>query len=100
VRRVASVHPIHALWHANQPERDGTPQADGPQRVLVWRSGAAVSARVVDDVEWEFLEALGNGASLAACQELFGDEPGRLTPMLSRYALEGVIGGFRSATGE
>jgi hypothetical protein len=97
VRLVRSEHAIHALWEANQPDRDGTPRADGAQRVLVWRHEGSVRAQAVDAPEWNFLEALARGATLEACQESLGPAAAaRFGPLLAGYALGGVIAGFRS----
>lgn len=92
VRLVASAHAIHALWQANQPERDGSARHDDPQRVLVWRQDGAVQVSVVHDAEWTFLQCLARGDTLAACQDVLDDAP-RLAQMLARYALAGVIRG-------
>jgi hypothetical protein len=92
VRRVASAHAIHALWHANQPGGDGTARHDTPERVLVWREQGAARVSRVDDAEWEFLDGLARGETLAACHERFGDAA-RFADLLARHALAGVIAG-------
>ena len=92
VRRVASVHAIHALWHANQPEQDGAARHEEPQRVLLWRQDGAVQMRAVDEAEWGFLDGVARGETLAACHDRLGDGS-RLAELLARHALAGVIGG-------
>lgn len=95
---VASQHAIHSLWEANQPQRDGTPNGNDAQSVLVWREEGVVRARVVDEAEWQFLAALGRGAPLSEAQDALGDSAGeRLAALLARYAAEGVVCGFRTA---
>lgn len=97
VRLVASDHPVVALWEANQPERDGTPdRAEGPDRARVWRNATGVHVRRMEPPAWEFLGALGRGASL----EEATDGPGEGAPFpafdrwLAELGAEGAIAGF------
>jgi hypothetical protein len=93
-RLVASTHPVLAIWEANQPERDGTPdRLDGPDFVLVHRDGFAVRARLLAPAEWEFLNALHAGRTLAqiAADPSLADA---LASEMVRWARLGVIDGF------
>lgn len=95
---VASPHAILSLWEANQPQRDGTPSGDDAQSVLVWREDGVVRARAVDAAEWQLLEALVRGAPLSEAQDALGESAATsLASLLSRYAAEGVVCGFRAA---
>jgi hypothetical protein len=67
VRFVESAHPIAAIWHANQPERDGTPsRTSGADQVLVHRLEFVVHVRELSPLEWRFLRALERGDTLGA----------------------------------
>jgi hypothetical protein len=99
VRRVASPYSIHALWHANQPQHDGTARHDEPERVLVWRQDGAVQVAAVDEAEWEFLDGLARGEALAACHGRLRDDS-RLAGLLARHALAGVICGVSGGMAE
>ena len=85
-RLMRSPHPVVAIWEANQPGRDGTP--DAPQEsewVLVRREENAVRVACIAPCDWEFLARIGAGATL--------EEAGSSTA-LARYVAEGVIAGF------
>jgi len=97
VRRIESPHPVLALWEANQPGRDGTPEREGAQRVLVSRLDGTARPRAVDDVEWRFLESLAQGESLGEAYDRLGGDAGAIAPALARYAREAILCGFRSA---
>lgn len=98
VRLVASVHPILALWDANQPWRDGTLDRDaGPDHVLVSRVGGRVGARLLPPAEWAMLEALARGKSLEAACAAMGEAAGSFGEALARHAAAGVIGGAACA---
>ena len=91
VRLIASPHAIHALWQANQPERDGAARHDVAERVLVWRREGCVEMRVLDAAEWDFLDAVASGETLAACQQRVADDA-RFAEMLALNAIARVIG--------
>jgi len=98
VRRIDSAHPVLALWEANQPERDGTPERDGPERVLVARLHGTARPRAVDAVEWRFLESLARGESLEEAHDRLGEFAAAfIGPALARYAREGILCGVRSS---
>ena len=60
-----SDYPITAIWEANQPDRDGTPErTEGADRALVYREGFAVRVQALADDEWALLEAIARGAML------------------------------------
>ena len=93
VRLVASPHPIAAIWEANQPGRDGTPErSEGVERVVVHREGFEVRVRPVDEASWRFLQGLASGARLGELAEDVGLAP-RLRDELVAWAGRGVIAG-------
>ena len=93
-RLVASPHPILAIWEANQPERDGTPERSaGADRVLVHREGFAVRARALSLLEWRFLESIARGEPLGKIV----DDPAigtHLESQLAQWTGNGVIDSF------
>lgn len=97
VRLVASPHPIASLWEANQPGRDGTPDAsEGAERVMVSRQNFIVRVERLAPESWTFVEAIARGASIeeafdASAAEASGDF---LAPLLARLAARGAIRGF------
>ena len=91
---LASGHPVVAIWEANQPDRDGSPEALGAgDRVLVYREGLAARVRRLTAEAWTFLEAVRSGKTLATMSR---DEA--LAPVLAAelvaWTREGVIDGF------
>ncbi len=96
VRRVRSVHPILALWEANQPPNDGTPARErGPDQVIVRREGFEVVPVLAQGAEWSLLRAFDEGETLANAAASL--QPGELEPALVRLGLLGVLGGFAAA---
>ncbi len=94
VRLVRSPWPVLAIWEANQPDRDGTPDRDeGPDDVLVWREAGTVRATRLDLPEAAFVEALARGARL---DEAAGEAQWDLPGFLARLAGSGVLDGFRA----
>ena len=94
VRVVRSGWPILAIWEANQPDRDGTPDRDGGEDcVLVWREAGIVRAARLDPREADCLEALAAGRPL---DEAAGEADWGLPALLERLARHGVLGDFRS----
>ena len=92
VRLVASAHPVLAIWEANQPGRDGTPdRPSAAERVLVRRGDYNAEARLVDQAGWNLLVALQRGATLDAACDALGDEAHRLPDLLSRFAAANVL---------
>ena len=93
-RLVASPHPILAIWEANQPGRDGTPERSaGADRVLVHREGFTVRARGLSPLDWRFLESIARGELLGD----IADDPAvgaQLESQLLQWTGNGVIDGF------
>lgn len=91
-RFVASSHPILAIWEANQPGRDGTPdRLAGAERVLVRRVGLEPAPLRVDPDAWTLLEALARGRTLGeSCAVLGRDEA--FPAALARLAAWGALG--------
>jgi hypothetical protein len=102
-RMMRSPHPVAAIWEANQPGRDGTPDRDaGPDCILVRRALHTVRVTRVAEFEWEFLARIAGGAPLeAAAGALSGrDAHALLGGALARYVADGVITGFAAPAGE
>lgn len=96
VRLVASRHPMVALWEANQPERDGTPdRAAGAERARIWRDATGVRVRRTDAADWEFLRAIADAAALEDAVAAMGPcAEERLDGLMRALAADGVIAGF------
>jgi hypothetical protein len=96
VRLLESSHPILAIWEANQPERDGTPQrVAGPDRVRVRRDEGATLPELVGELEWTLLAAIARGATLDEAATDLGDAAADfLGPALLRLATSGVVCSF------
>lgn len=98
-RLLRSAHPVAAIWHANQPGRDGEiGAAAGPEHVIVRRDGGEVLVATVAAHEWDFLDAVARGAAFRAAAAAF-DAPGAADGMalpaaLARHVASGVIAGF------
>ena len=94
---VRSRYPIAAIWHANQPQRDGTPERRrGAERVLVWRDQSGVRVRSVDEATWRFLAALAAARTLeAAVDEARGLAD--LGATLRTLVADGILAGFHAA---
>lgn len=92
VRLVRSAWPVLAIWEANQPERDGTPDRDeGADDVLVWREDQRVRLALLAPPDAAFVEALGRGIPLEAAA---GSEGWDFAPMLERLAAHGLLADF------
>jgi len=98
VRLLASPHPVAEIWEANQPDRDGTlARGEGPDSVLVWRSGGIVRMRIAEPREWMFLLMLSEGKALGEAGA--GDSVQHfLEAGLARLVGDGVIAGFALAS--
>jgi hypothetical protein len=97
VRLVRSPHAIEAIWSANQPGLDGTPDRDaGPDAVVVSREGGAIRVKRVEDGEFKFLEALAKDATLEEASAVMGEAFAAqfLAEGLARLVRDGVIAGF------
>lgn len=94
-RLLRSEHAVVALWQANQPARDGTPEgAAGPEHALVLRDDSGVRVVLLPAADWEFLAALARGATLGeACACLADEDLGRA---LAHLSLPGVLRGFEA----
>lgn len=97
VRLVGSPHPVLALWEANQPTRDGTPDAtEGPARVLVFRDAEVAWPEALESDAFSFLEACNRGETLEAIAGRL-QTPETLPALLQRFVASGVIAGFARA---
>lgn len=97
-RLLQSPHPVVAIWEANRPGRDGTPErTEGSDRVLVMRDGFEPRPRSLSPSDWEALGLIASGRPLGEVFDLLGDGAVLLQDMLARYAVEGVLCGFEAA---
>jgi hypothetical protein len=93
VRLVRSAWPVLAIWEANQPGRDGTPEREeGADEVLVWREALRVRMALLAAPEARFVECLMNGADLD--EAAAGAQAWDFAPTLERLAACGVLAGF------
>jgi hypothetical protein len=98
VRLVRSAWPVLAIWEANQPERDGSPDREaGADDVLVWREEQTVRVALLRPPEAAVVEALASGRSLDEVAGL-GEERG-FPAMLRRLARHGMLCGFSTGPG-
>ena len=97
VRLVSSIHPVLAIWEANQEGRDGTPDRAGAELVAV-RSDPAFEVRpvAVGAGEWALLEAFAQGASLAEAAAECERRSLELQAALARLVALDVLDGFHS----
>lgn len=92
VRLVRSAWPVLAIWEANQPGRDGTPDRDeGADDVLAWREDGRVRMVLLAPPDAAFVEAIGRGTPLEVAA---GSEGWDFAPMLGRLAAHGLLAGF------
>jgi hypothetical protein len=94
---VRSHHPIASIWHANQPGRDGTPDAThGAQFVVVARGADGSRIEALQPGEWQLLHSLAKGATLgeATAQLDAATAAAVLATSLARFIREGAIAGF------
>jgi hypothetical protein len=93
VRLVRSAWPVLAIWEANQPDRDGTPDRDeGADDILAWREDPGIRLARLETAEFAFVGALASGLTL---EEAGGVTPGwDFAPMLARLAARGLLAGF------
>jgi len=98
VRLERSAWPVLAIWEANQPDRDGTPDRDaGADDVLVWREDNRARMALLSPVQAAIVARLANGRPLG---ELTGPGPGEeLAAMLARLAGHGMLAGFSVTPG-
>lgn len=94
VRLVRSAWPVLAIWEANQPDRDGTPDRDeGADDVLAWREGGSVRLERLSRAQAAFVEGLARGLPLG---EAVTDDLD-FAPLLARLAARGLLAGYRLA---
>lgn len=95
VRLVRSAWPVLAIWEANQPGRDGTPdREEGADDVLVWREDERVRAMLLAPPEADFVARLMEGASLEEAAADGWD----FSAALGRLAAGGMLAGFSAGT--
>ena len=93
VRVVHSPHPVLAIWEANQPGRDGTPErTEGPDCVLVHRESGRVRLVRLDAPEAQFLAGLTRGLTLQEAAQVDGEWD--MPATLRQWAAHGVVAGF------
>jgi len=95
---VRSAFPILAIWEANQPGRDGTPEGEGGEAwVLVRRDEEVAWPEAIDAHEWHFLKACARGERLEDIAEGLPD-PAALPELLRRHVEAGTLAGFSAGT--
>lgn len=93
VRLVRSAWPVLAVWEANQPDRDGSPERDsGADDVLVWREDNRLRMALLSPGEAAIVAGLASGRPLGdiagpGCEEDFA-------AMLARLAGHGLLADF------
>lgn len=93
VRLARSAWPVLAIWEANQPDRDGTPDREaGADDVLVWREDNRARMALLSPGEAAIVAGIADGRPLG---ELTGPGPGEeFAAMLERLAGHGMLAGF------
>jgi hypothetical protein len=79
VRLLSFQRPVYALWRSRagpRPEAAG----EGPERLLLYKSGGEIYARVLEAGEFSILSALGDGVSIEAAMERVALEQPGFTP--------------------
>ncbi len=114
VRWVASRFPIHAIWQANQPDRERTSAenkglentrpvqiANRAEAVLVARPHYTVTLACLDDGGAEFAGHLLAGQSVGAAYDaaLVQDANFDVTPVFAQLLASGMFGAFTLAEG-
>ena len=96
VRLVASDHPVLSIWEANQPGRDGTPDASTGEQVVVTRVDGEVRTLRAPLPEWRCVAALARGDTLEEAVDAAGPDADAafLAPLLARLAANGALAGF------
>ena len=93
VRLVRSPWPVLAIWEANQPGRDGTPEReDGADDVLVWREEQRVRMALLAPEEAGVVLRLMQGAALEEAAAVAKDRD--FTAVLGRLASGGLLAAF------
>lgn len=95
LRLLRSGHPVLAIWEANQPERDGTPEGPGTaQCVLVRRVGFDARPMLLGEDDLNFLQALQAGATLEEAAAASRVDTAAIAALLARCASWQAIVGF------
>lgn len=97
-RLLKSAYPVVAIWEANRPGRDGTPdRLEGADQVLVVRDEFEPRPRAVPAADWDVLALLAAGATLDEACDRLGDRAALLQDVLGRHAAAGSLCGFETA---
>ena len=96
LRLVDSAYPVLAIWEANQPERDGTPdRLEGADSVLVHRPALDVRLALPAAEDFALLRAFEAGLAFEAAAERAGfADAGALQGALQRLVANRAIIGF------
>jgi hypothetical protein len=96
---VRSPFPVLALWEANQPGRDGTPEREaGGDRVLVFRAAGGLRLEALDEPAWRVAAVLRDGGTLEAACAALGADAEALPQALARLARAGALGAWEPAS--
>jgi hypothetical protein len=93
LRRIAASLPVLSVWRANQPNAEEcvVDLSAGPQCAIVHRGSTGVELREVTRAEFDFISALGAGATLDAAVET-ADVPLAALPMLLHWLFrDGIV---------
>jgi len=97
---LASVHPIAAIWRANQADRDGSVAEDttGSESVLVRREGFEVVIETLAVADFAMLSRLADGCDFGAAYAGAVAESGEFDvgEFLRRHVATGTLADFRS----
>ena len=92
---------MYAIWEANQPERDGTPDREaGADDVLVWREANRVRMVLLTKAEADVVERLLQGCALGEVASAGDEAQAEFAAMLPRLAGHGMLAGFAVGSGE
>lgn len=96
-RAIESPWPLEAWWRANQPDRDGSPDAEATagRGVLAARGEGWPEPHRLDDVEWRVFAGCVAERSLDAITQSLGDEAAHLPAAIARLARCNAFRGFR-----
>lgn len=105
-RLIASNYPIHRIWHANQPGRDGVVDLGNVEMGGVWllvrRRGFAVELESITRGEFTLLSLLATGQRFArACEHVLRSEPEfDVAAFLRRHVMNATLVDFYVIKGD
>lgn len=91
-----SAYPVHKIWRVNQADWDGDQHVDlgeNAPRLMIWRHGYEVRIEEIEEVDWDFLNKIQTGATMAELADVFA-----LDQLLPKCVARGWIGGYEVQT--